>query len=402
VRHINKQETIKPELVAFSENVLGGIQTFYLNLLTHDSCSLFEKRWLLIDHCDEKRAKAPSFHLESEKISYCNKHGRWRKAIKLTGPISKRDGLVLVNREFELDALFLYPIVNKTVYHIVHDDYYLQFASQYQSVIDVYIAHNRFIYNELMRLLPERKNEVFFIPFGIRLSPFQRSPNYETALKVAFIARLDVLKGIHELVQIDDLLKDKQVKIEWLVIGDGPEKDKFLNDINDRDNFRHLIAKDDLEIFNNIKSCDVFILPSVHDGTPVALLESMGVGLVPILYRFNDGIQEVVTNDIGYVVEKNDCQRIAEIIAELHSNRDLLEQKSKNALQSARTNYDVVKQSKAYYDIFSQYKHLKKFRAHPNSLPIPFLERTWIPQKAIDVYESAKFWKRKLLKTFGV
>lgn len=367
-------------LTVFSENVLGGIQTFYLNLLSQPNNSYSNVQWLLLNHCDESRAKAPNFSIRHSIVPYCNKYGRWRKANKLIKYIEKGDGLILVNREFELDALSVYPQKNKTVCHIVHDDYYLQFAVKYEKVIDFYIAHNSFIYKELTRLLPHRIGNIHFLPFGIHLSQVTRTANNSRNLKAAFIARLAVDKGIHELVKIDALLQQQQCNIDWLVIGDGPEKNLFLSSIEKRENFKHKICKDDKEIFSLIKECDIFVLPSLRDGTPVALLESMSVGLVPIIYNFNDGIKDVVRPEIGFVGNKGNILEIVNSILELHNNRLLLEEMSVNAKNLASNNFNVVKRASAYYDLFEYYKGYKYDVSFSGEKPIKLLDNVWVPE----------------------
>ncbi len=382
---------MKPVLTAYSENVLGGIQTFYLNLLSHKpDDETFNIQWLLIDHCDEGRAKAPGFEVTNTKVKYCNKNGRWRKAVQLIKPVIVGEGVILVNREFELDALSLYPPIHKTIYHIVHDDYYLQFAVKYTGIIDAYIAHNKYIYAQLLKLLPEREKDIFFLPFGIRLSPVTRKQNLNRILHIAFIARMDTSKGIHDLCKIDDAVKQFGFTVHWLVIGDGQEKEAFLKSINNRNNFEHLIAKDDSEIFERIQACDIFILPSVHDGTPVALLESMSTGLVPLIYRFNEGIEAVVTPEIGYVVDKNDYLAMAEIIKLLHNNRSLLEEKSGAALNLARTQFNAVSRSKDYFNLFKNYKVQKKSVITAPIKPDSLLEQIWIPQRCINILKKIK------------
>lgn len=383
----------KPELIAFSENVLGGIQTFYFNLLSNSVNTNFDIKWLLIDHTNETRAKAPYFPIKNLKVKYNNGLGRWRKAYQIAKHISNKPGIILANREFELDALALYPKPNKIIYHVVHDDYYIQFALKYQYMINVYIVHNKFIYDELLRLLPTRKDDINFLPYGIRLSPYQRESNLNRKLKIAFIARLDISKGIHDLCKIDDALIKLGVNVDWLIIGDGPEKNDFLASIKNREHFKHLIAKDDLEIFENIQTCDIFVLPSIHDGTPVSLLESMSAGLVPIIYNFNDGIKEVVNEDVGYIVTKGNFNQIAVTIYTLDSNRALLELKSKKSKIAAKNKYNIIDRSKDYFALLNNYNSKMNINYKPELYNL-FLESPLIPQK-IATFLSKYFFKSK-------
>lgn len=369
---------MKPELIAFSENVLGGIQTYYLNLLTNCD-ETFQVNWLLLNHSGEIRAKAPLYSLENTKINYNVNYGRWRRAKQISKYLTKRPGIVLANREFELDCLALYPCKSKTIYHIVHDEYYIQFAIRYCEIIDIYIAHNSFIFKQLIAMLPEREKDIVFLPFGVRLSPFHRQSNLDRKLTLVFIARLDKSKGILDLPLIDDILLKNKVEVNWTIIGDGTEKENFLNLIKDKKNFKCIVAKDDLEIFKEAQFGDIFILPSLHDGTPVALLESMSAGLVPIIYNFNDGIKDVVTEEVGYIVDKGDVNAFSNRILFLNSNREILEEKSINAIKSAEKNYDVKNRAREYYSFFKNFEKHKKPHNYTPEKP-SFRENPFIPQ----------------------
>jgi glycosyltransferase involved in cell wall biosynthesis len=343
----------KINLIVFSENVLGGIQTFYLNLLSNLNKDVFNINWILINHKSEKRAKAPEFSLSNKKANYDGNCSNWRRALQISKNIPKGKGLIVANREFELESLYLYPQKNKNIIHIVHDDYYLQFALKYEKIVSAFVAHNTFVFDELVRILPSnRKLDIYFLPYGIRLSPWQRKENLASTLTVAFIARLDQAKGIHELCKIDDIFLQKSIKINWLVIGDGPEKNNFLETIKSRKNFEYYLAKDDLDIFSRIKNCDIYILPSTRDGTPVSLLESMSCGLVPLVYEFNPGIRKIITYDIGYVIETGNFVSLANSIEVLDKNRIELENKSNLCLAKVQSSFNIQDRVKDYEELF--------------------------------------------------
>lgn len=168
------------------------------------------------------------------------------------------------------------------------------------------------------------------------------------------------LKGIYDIPRIDDLLKEKGIDICWTIIGDGPEKLPFSRMVADRKNFLIHTPPDTKSVFELIQHCDLFLLPSSLDGTPVALLEAMSVGLVPIVYEFNPGIKNIVTEEIGYIIQIGDIEKAAKIIEMLHFSRENLEQLSNSALKRVTEKYDIKDRAKEYYNLFINYKNLKK------------------------------------------
>lgn len=361
---------MKPELIAFSEYKLGGVQNFYFNLLSNDPDNTFDKKWIFTRSISDSDALLPQLFqaCEEEIVYYDPTKGDWRNAYKLARRISNKPGILLANHPIELNTLHHFPRGKKTVVLICHDIVYLEWAKEYSFLIDAFIAHNSHVYDELRNTFSDRVDDIYFLPFGIELSSIQRQQNLSRPLRIAFIARMHKLKGILDLSHVDDGLKELGVDVQWTIIGDGPEKNNFNTQINHKNNFKLYTPIDTNAIFNLIQHCDIFLLPSSLDGTPVALLESMSVGLVPILYEFSPGIKNVVNADIGFVVPVGDISSIIQIVEFLNTNRNELEKRSKAALSLVKEKYNVKDRASDYFDFFSTYKSLKKKKnyARPN------------------------------------
>src|SRR5207244_7420590 len=71
---------------------------------------------------------------------------------------------------------------------------------------------------------------------------------------------------------------------------------------------------------------DVFVLPTRTEGLPVALLEAMGAGVVPVVSNIDSGVPDVTTADVtGLLPEVGDIHGFADAIARLAEARPLLE-----------------------------------------------------------------------------
>jgi glycosyltransferase involved in cell wall biosynthesis len=105
---------------------------------------------------------------------------------------------------------------------------------------------------------------------------------------------------------------------------------------------------------------DVYILPSYLDGLPVAMLEAMSVGCVPVMYKFNEGIAEVLKPSEAFIVESGNRKQFADKIAVLYYNRKLLSEMSANSAEKVRRDYDIHKCVNGYKEVFLRYKELKK------------------------------------------
>ncbi len=356
--------TKKEELIVFSQNLLGGVQSFNYNLLLGDTENYFDKYTILIDAKESNRTKRfMKWDVSRHNVfSYSNREIVYNYSKRLSSLISNRDGLIITAFQTEIRTLDIFRKPNKTVFYIAHDNDYLSYSYKSKYIIDVFIAHNNAIYDELVENMPERKEDIFFLPYGIKLSKQRRLINYAKPLKILFLARFDIKKGIDDLFEIDRILKETNVLVEWTLIGDGPEKDRVNIKIAERNNFVSYRVDDNNELFNHICQHDIFILPSRLDGVPVALLETMSCGLVPIISEFNKGIIKVVPNDVGYVLPVGSDLGFAATISELNSNRHLLEVMSISAIRHAQTNYDIQKTSVAYYELFKNHRQHRKVK----------------------------------------
>jgi hypothetical protein len=114
----------------------------------------------------------------------------------------------------------------------------------------------------------------------------------------------------------------------------------------------------------------------------------MSAGLVPILYKFNNGIKRIVTDDVGYIVDVNDIDKVVSIIKDLNGNRELLNIKSKNAVLSAKTNFNVKDRAKDYYDFFKRFEEFKREKSKINCPAPDISEHPVIPFAVINVYRK--------------
>ena len=181
-----------------------------------------------------------------------------------------------------------------------------------------------------------------------------------------------------ELPQIDDALANAGIKIKWTVVGDGPEKPELMSAVADRKNFKILTLPTLEDVLEECPKHDIFILPSYKDGLPVAMLESMSAGVVPVMYKFNEGINSIITPEYGLLAEPGDIKKLVEHISTLHNNRPLLEQMSIACYEKIVAEYDVAEKAKEYYDLFYQYEKFKrpkklKFVRHSGWLDLPFV-----------------------------
>ena len=218
-------------------------------------------------------------------------------------------------------------------------------------------------------MLPDRFGDIHFIQHGVKIQDNARVINYGRTLNLVFLARHVKLKGIYDLPKINQGLLDRNIHVNWMILGDGEESDNFKSEVSGLPNFTFKVPKTGEEVITVLKDMDIYILPSSHDGLPVSLLESMSVGCVPIVYNFSEGINKVITSDIGYVVAIDDVDSVIDRISMLNEDRNMLFKLANNSIHKVKKEFNIQTQANMYFDLYKNFEILKKERK------LPFLER---------------------------
>lgn len=143
--------------------------------------------------------------------------------------------------------------------------------------------------------------------------------------------------------------------ITFLLVGQGPMEEEIKAEA-------HLLGIEPNIVFAGFRddvprlmaAADSFVLSSLHEGLPVALLEAMAVG-TPVVATRVGGIPEVITDAVeGFLVEPLHPEQLSEkLLALLHSS-ELQHRFSANAKEKVRKQFDVRRMVESTEAIYGQ------------------------------------------------
>ncbi|HEX5886490.1 MAG TPA: glycosyltransferase family 4 protein [Pyrinomonadaceae bacterium] len=141
-----------------------------------------------------------------------------------------------------------------------------------------------------------------------------------------FAARLEHLKGPLRLLEAFGIAHQTHAQMELTIAGDGSQRAEFIN----RSRSLGLEQKCQLVgVYKTLKersefmaSFDVFVLPSLTEGTPNVIIEAMAHGK-PIIANAVGGVPDLVTDDVGILVPPDDIQALAAAMVRLSRDSDL-------------------------------------------------------------------------------
>ena len=177
----------------------------------------------------------------------------------------------------------------------------------------------------------------------------------ESEFVFGFVGRLSDEKGVDHLLQAAESLVAQERSARFVIVGDGPRKDDLLAATRSRG----LEGKVDYVGFQSntapwYETFDAFVLPSLSEGTPMALLEAMAHGL-PSVATAVGGVPQVVSDgENGLLVPAADRAKLCEAMRSLMTNAQLRAKLSDGAVELVRGSYGVDAWIEHVQDVYAK------------------------------------------------
>jgi len=235
---------------------------------------------------------------------------------------------------------------------------------------DRIVAVSNEVKKDMLRYkIPEEKIRV--IDNGIALERFEKSVDarniknqlgFEEKIRIiGTIGNLGTEKGhiylLEAAKQILDVVKD----LKFLIIGDGQLRKQLEEKSEELGIKKHIIfmgqRKDIPEL---LMAMDIFVLPSIREGLPIALLEAMAAKR-PVIATRVGAIPKVIENkDIGVLVEAKDTIGLRDAIINLLNDPVRMSLLARGGFDRVCMNFSSDEMCKHY---------LKLYKEITNSIP---------------------------------
>ena len=293
-------------------------------------------------------------------------------------------GVLVANDLLEL-AMASAVDTGRAVVQIVHGDYdyYYDLAQRHESVVDIFAACSAAIAAKLRARLPHRAADVLHLPHGVDIPVARPRPERVGPLRLIFVGRLTSQKGVFHLPSIDAALRAAGVEVSWTVIGSGPEEQQVRQQWR-APQVRWSGLVPHAEVLAAYADHDVLVFPSRAEGFPLAVLEAMAAGVVPVSSDLA-GVREMVEPGVnGFLSPVDDVAGFAAAIQTLAADRTALTRMSRAAAERVAVHFDVRERTAAYHDLFTRYREVRRPRPHDVRMPYGSrLDRPWIPNAAV-------------------
>ncbi|MFH1639258.1 MAG: GT4 family glycosyltransferase PelF, partial [Chloroflexota bacterium] len=173
---------------------------------------------------------------------------------------------------------------------------------------------------------------------------------------VGCLARVVPIKGITYFIKAAKAVHEKQ-EADFVVVGGLQDKAyhkeclNLISELGIGDYFKFIGHSNALEWYQRL---DIFVLPSLSEGVPYALLEAMSCAL-PCVCSAVGGIPEILPDtSVGFVVPPGESGHLAEKISVLLSDREMRKRIGQQAYRRARKEYTLEHEADEYRKIYER------------------------------------------------
>ena len=180
---------------------------------------------------------------------------------------------------------------------------------------------------ERVRVIP---NYVETNRFQSTMAPTNSRP------RIGFVGRLDQQKNLPVLLDAVSTLD-----VDVALVGDGPQHDQLKQQAATgaaRVDFMGGRANEDLPAI--MQDWDLFVLPSLYEGHPKALIEAMAAGL-PVVGSNVIGIREIITDGENGLLAEPDADSLREAIQRLIQDSALRQRLGRAAREYAVQHFSL-------------------------------------------------------------
>ncbi len=188
-----------------------------------------------------------------------------------------------------------------------------------------------------------------------RFSVRKRFDFNDDDIVIGYVGRLSEEKGVKYLLAAGKELLKNGLKVKFLLIGDGPQKLEL-------ETITRNLGLQEFTIFtgfqkhvvNLLPALNIFVLPSLTEGTPMALLEAMSYG-IPVVATHVGGIPKVINNEEnGILIPPSNDSELAASILKLLNSKKLQEKLSNGARKSIKERYSLKNWIKAIEQLYME------------------------------------------------
>jgi glycosyltransferase involved in cell wall biosynthesis len=381
---------------------LGGVYNFVGNILGHRlPDDLAYEAILARNLTDPDDPSDGDMNATVKRVQFRLPPENFRAVLRrIARQLAPGSGAIVANDWLSLSVASAHR-TGKGVVYINHGDFdhYYDLAVMHEPTIDLYVTYTQRMYDRLRALLPQRREDILLIPYGVEIPP-QTNRDAAKEIRLLYVGRLDKSKGVLDLPAIDNTVRSSGIETRWTIQGPGPAEAELRRAWG---NAPH-VAWNGRTTMERVKKQyalhDVLVMPSRAEGLPVALLEGMAAGCVPVVSDLPSGVPEIVENGVsGFRAAPGDIAAFSDAIIAAARSRELLRGMSNEAAQRIRKRFNIAERGPEYQQAIARVTELEPRRKKALVFYGSRLDQAWLPNVLVtgarSVRRNVAAWTRR-------
>lgn len=178
---------------------------------------------------------------------------------------------------------------------------------------------------------------------------------------VGFLVRMTIQKDPHTMMMAIKKVLDKTKDIYFVMIGEGDLKESTLNIVKELNISSNIIFNDfRQDVPDVLNAIDIYCLPSLWEGMPIGLIESMAMKRAIISSPVDGTKEAIINNERGLLVPEQNPDALAEAILKLHYDIELRNALAENAYNYAKEKFNAQRMARDVEKIYKKVLSKKK------------------------------------------
>lgn len=261
--------------------------------------------------------------------------------------------------------VFLVPKRIKKVIHIHGGEYLTNNPNYFTKILirKFLKGNNVIVLSETEKIIIKknyRPHKIFVLKNSVRI-PFKNNVEeprlivnkINNSVNLCYIGRIDKHKGLDYFYKALSKFQNAGYSFRFSLYGNGPECDSYVKKFSEKfsNSFYYggvVHEKSKTEAFLN---SEIFILPSLFEGLPMALLEAMALGRLVIATKVGSIPTLISNNQNGFLVSPANSDELFTAMQKLvaHKNLSII---SKNAIKTIDEQYNAELINKSITEIY--------------------------------------------------
>ena len=226
------------------------------------------------------------------------------------------------------------------------------------SGVNSYVANCEYIKNNIEDIFPlNEKTLLTRVYSSLKLLDIKREEKISNRLELIHVGRINEMKGQLEAIKACSVLYENNIDFRFQILGDFQDKSyyeeilKYLESCEYKDKIELLGYKSN--VIDHLIKADIFLFPSKLEGMSNAIIESLGYGLIPIIYDNSSSSEFADFGFFLHLVEDGDEQAFVDTLLSCANNFEIENKNIDSNMLLARKVFAPYREKCEYHNLLS-------------------------------------------------